>query len=506
MASGLMKLSAGAVVVLILVLQWLPLVEAGWSIRDDYDFVASMNDHGRVSFHDFLERINPLEMDLGGVVNRPVYDIVHAFWMLIIGNNPPVWQSAKIFVFGVMVALLVYFFGLAMDLPAAMILTCFVGFQPAWADVLPRANAELFGMVGLLVYAIGNLQLLRTPKNVAAGDGKKIWRIHLSLVALGGSVAVASKENFCFIILASSGCLLFFSLFLEKKPRLAISQAVPLAMALIFCGFIVHGMASNGGKALYGQTFEPPTILITGFTRCLSTGITAWVPACLGIVCSVVFLVTRERIRLWLALYEWGLVGIVFLNFGFYTGLPLFGRYLIPEVFVPAFAVMPLLSEIRPRGRRLKVLCYTLLAALCLPTAVSGFQFNYKWSSGYRDETQRFTAKLGQVVAEAAKDPQKPIVFESFSVSDYEPLIAVQIYLNYYGANNPEFVKLNYSGNQMKNAHDAYIYSLVQDLTAPGAQFKFKPFSALQSSDYFTITFSSPAPQPRAITNFNGQE
>jgi hypothetical protein len=492
------------IVSIILVLQWLPMVQANWSIRDDYDFVAAMNDHGRLSFHDFLERITPKGMGLGSEVNRPVYEFVHDSWMLLIGNNLPLWQSAKIVTFGMVIALFVYFFALATDLMAAIILTCFVGFQSAWADVVPRANAELFGVLGLVIYAIGNLQLLRTPRDALSGSGRKSSWMHLLLVAVGGCIAVASKENFCFTIMASSACLLLFSLFLDKKPLVAAAQIFPLLMAFIFCGLIAYGMKANGGKALYGQTFEPLSILATGLTRCLSGGIISWMPACLGVLYAVVFLLRRNHSHLWLALYEWGLLGIVFLNFGFYTGLPLFGRYFIPENFVPSFAVLPLLAEIRVRGRWVQLLGYGLLVALCLPVAISGFRFNYKWSADYRDETERFAAKLRKVMETISKDPHKPLVFESYAVSDYEPLVSVQTYLNYYGASNPEFVKISYSESGLKDSHDLYVYSLVQDLTSPGSQ--FKPIAALPSSDYFVITFSSPQPQVQAITNFAGQE
>lgn len=499
-----LALIAAAVAAVISMVQWLPLVQASWSIRDDYDFVAAMTDHGRLSLHDFIGRLSAEQLGLGTEVNRPVYEIVHDVWMLIIGNNLPVWQSAKIFTFGIVIALFFLFFALATDPVAAILLTSFVGFQSAWADVVPRANSELFGVLGLLVYAIGNLKLVGSLNGSADISDRKPSPIHLLLVAFGGTMAVASKENFCFTVLASSICLLAFGLFLKKKPRLALAQVVPLAVALIFCGLIAYGMGQNGGKALYGQTFQPVTILLSGLGRCVTGGAASWLPACLGIVYAVVFLVARDRIYLWLALYEWGLLAVVFLNFGFYTGLLLYGRYFIPESFVPAFAVTPIFAAIRARGPWIKAIGYSVLAALCLPVAVSGLEFNYKWSADYRDETLRFAAKIKQVVAEVANDPRKPIVFESFAVSDYEPLISVQTYLNYYGASNPEFVKLNYSEDQMKDAHEVYIYGLVRDLTSPGGQ--FKPVSALQSSDYFTITFSAPEPQAQAIANFNGQE
>ena len=260
--------------VAILVLQWLPLVQAGWSIRDDYDFVSSMNDHGRISFHDFVERLNPFEMELGSVVNRPIYVIVHDLWMLVIGNNLPVWQSAKIFTFGMAMALCIWFFALATDPVAAGFLTFFVGFQSGWADVVPRANAELFGVVGLMIYAIGNLQLVLTPSNVLVSDGKKASTFYVLLVVFGGSIAVASKENFCFTVLVISVALLLFALLLEKRPRLAVAQVVPLAVSLFFCGLIAHGMAGNGGKALYGQTFAPVTIFMSALTRCVTGGVT----------------------------------------------------------------------------------------------------------------------------------------------------------------------------------------------------------------------------------------
>src|SRR5260221_1401133 len=125
------------VVVIILVLQWLPLIEASWSIRDDYDFVASMNDHGRLSFHDFFQRMSPEGLALGTEVNRPVYEIVHGSWMLLIGNNLPLWQSAKIVTFGIVIALFFWFFASPTGLDAAIELTLFIRFQAAYGAVVP---------------------------------------------------------------------------------------------------------------------------------------------------------------------------------------------------------------------------------------------------------------------------------------------------------------------------------------------------------------------------------
>src|SRR5258708_26193929 len=81
------------VVVIILVLQWLPLIQATWSIRDDYVFVASMNDHGRLSFHDFFQRMSPEGLALVTALNLPVYEIVHASWMFLISHYPPLLHT-----------------------------------------------------------------------------------------------------------------------------------------------------------------------------------------------------------------------------------------------------------------------------------------------------------------------------------------------------------------------------------------------------------------------------
>ena len=114
--------------------QWLPLVRADWSIRDDYAFVAMMTDHGSMSFHDFLDQLSPENISLGTVANRPTYYFVHYLWMLLIGNQLPVWQLAKVVAYGLTIGFCAVFFALQTDLIAATLLTALIAFQPGWAD------------------------------------------------------------------------------------------------------------------------------------------------------------------------------------------------------------------------------------------------------------------------------------------------------------------------------------------------------------------------------------
>lgn len=483
--------------------QWLPVVQARWSIRDDYRFVKLMGQTGRISLPDFIEQLNPPDWHLGSSVNRPVYYVVHDIWMLLIGNHLHVWQSAKICTFLITISLLFVFFSRATDLVSSLFLTSFAAFHPAWSDVVPRANAELFAMLGVALYLIGNLEQLTRGRTSDDVTGESQASRCFFLVAIGGLIAVASKENFCFTILFCSLCLSAFVLFRGGNHSLASSQIVPILAAVVFTGLIAHGIISQGGHALYGETFDLQAISTTAFSRLTRGDSVNWIPVALLVVYLVSFLVSRQRERLWIALYEAALIGVLLLNFGFYTGLQMTGRYLFPNTLVPALAILPLLRNIRSLKLVQRIPRYVVLAALCIPLAVAGFRYNRNWSRDYRDQTERFESNLKKVVAVVSKQPSKPLVFDSYSIADVEPLVSVQIYLSVYGVRNPEFAKLNYSSDQFQDPHDKVLAHLAEGLIGPDSD--FRPFSEVGTMDYFRITFSADR-EEGAIADFQGQE
>ena len=495
----------GVVLALLASLQWLPLLHAKWSIRDDYRFVKLMGSSGRISFSDFVEQLFPPDVPLGGTVNRPCYYLVHDFWMLLIGNNLLFWQSAKVLTYFAVVFLFFLLLRIWVDAFSATALWLFISLQPTWWDIIPRANAELFALFGLALYGIGNSLLLRSAFSSPPEVHTKQTLSGQFLAGFGGVIAVISKENFCFSILAISACAFLFASLAIRRRELAVAQVVPFLVAVIFSCLVIYGIVKNHGHGLYGQTFNFPAIRKAAFAGLNSQGFLGWLPVGLLVFHLIWFYRSRDRNMLYVAFFELILVGIVLLNSGFYTGFKLEGRYAFPTSIVPAFAVIPLLTITRDPWRDYsKSFIHVFIWMCCISLVWPGRFANYDWSKHYRSETRKFDRNLRKVLAVVSLNPSKPILFESYSVGDVEPLASVKIYLQSYGVRNPMYAKLNYSPAQFTDDHEKFLATLAEAEIGPDR--RFRTFSDLNRQDYFRITFSSTSPQEDVIADFRGLE
>jgi hypothetical protein len=483
--------------------QWLPLVNAKWSIRDDHRFVRLMGNKSRIDFPTFLEQVNPPDARLGSLVNRPVYYAVHASWMLIFGNNVRLWQVAKLIVFDTVLIFSLFFLNCWVGRWASLSFTIFIATLPAWEDVVPRANSEIFGLAGLMLYLTGLSCLLRRP--TSTDRRLRIYKdvLLLLLVALGSAIAVGSKENFCFSLLFLSCCLVgWFSL--QRNRVLILAQLPSIAFGATIAYFIWHGISQNGGRALYGETFNLPQIGWWAFKGFLIGGFTSWLSFGFALLYAVRFL-DRKGPGLGVILYELLLIGVFFLNAGFYAGLGLTGRYEFPVNLVPVFAVLPVIRQLeqtRPPSHLASIrrAIIGVLTACAILQVSHGFIVNFDRSFTYQRETQRFTKQLDKVSKQLAADPSKPVVFESFSVSDYEALISLDTFLRSREANNERFVKLHYSSSTLTDSLQHFMASLAEGLVGPGR--RFKSFQEIGTRSYFRITISAPQPDRQAAGNF----
>jgi hypothetical protein len=491
-------------VLLIACVQWLPLINAKWSIRDDHRFVKLMGDKTRVDFHTFLEQINPPDAQLGSVVNRPVYYTVHASWMFILGNNVRSWQIAKIVVFGMVVTLSFLFLYCWVGLTAASILSIFIATLPAWEDVVPRANSELFGIAGLMLYFMGISFLLQERETSGEGLLRSRSVLSLVLVGLGAGLGVGSKENLCFTILFISFCFIGWSLLIRNR-KLLLAQLVPVALGATITFFIFEGISRNSGRALYGQTFDPWRIAHAALADFFTGGPASWLPLVLAAFYAIRFCMRRGSFELRVALLEMMLIGAFLLNAGFYAGFDLAGRYAFPVNLIPVLAILPVICELErtePSSQFSPVRKLALAAVFvcAIFPSIHGFSINLDRSFTYRRETRKFISQIDKVSKELTAHPEQPILFESFSTSDYEPLISLDIFFRSRKANNERFAKLDYASSQLADSPQRYIASLTERLVGPGR--RFKSFMEIGTRPFFRITISAPEPDKEATGNF----
>lgn len=488
--------------------QWLPLLNAKWSIRDDYRFVRLLGNKARIDFPTFLEQINPPDWHLGSARNTPVYYAVHASWMLVLGNNVRLWQVAKIVLFGIVLTLSFLVLNCWIGLWPSTLLSIYIGTLAAWEDVVPRANSELFGIAGLMLYLLGISFILQNPEIASEKSSKRYGLVPLLLAGLGAAGAVGSKENLCFTVLFLSICFIFWSL-LTGHRALLTAQLMPIVLGLTIAYFIWFGISHNGGKSVYGQTFDLSRIaraaLSQFYTGRLAYRLTSWLPLVLSGFYAIRFWIGRASFELAAALYEVMLVAVFLLNAGFYTGFPLAGRYEFPVNLLPVFAILPVISELEHRrssSRFPSIEKAALVVAIVwtIPASVRGFSVNLNRSDTYQRETRKFMRELDKVSRQLMASQQTPIVFDSYDIWDYEALISLDIFLGCRGAHNERFAKLNYASSQLTDDQQRFPVLLDESLVGPGR--RFKSLAEIGTRHFFRITISAPKPDEDATGNF----
>jgi hypothetical protein len=143
------------------------------------------------------------------------------------------------------------------------------------------------------------------------------------------------------------------------------------------------------------------------------------------------------------------LVGLYVSQYVFYLGdFPRTQRYDFPGLMVyPVLAGVEawlLAGWLRARGwlRVRRVLMVVTLAGLTAGVAVRGFPFQGAVAANVA-HTQPLARHLAAVIARLQAEPGRPLLLDSHSAGDYEPILAVRRILAVRGVTNPCFLRLN---------------------------------------------------------------
>ena len=181
---------------------WLPLLDARWSIIDDHEIVAAIGIGDRLPFSEIPVALGKTEVGNAGIATRfrPSYYSLRFLEAATWGKQPQMWYAARIVIavfFAVVLA------GAGLRLSGAIPTFGFLFFElsrPYWVDIFARLGpAETYAVFGVSLIMLGFIV-----------STKKGWRaLPCFFVALGIVVAAGSKENF--IILAALPLWLIFS-------------------------------------------------------------------------------------------------------------------------------------------------------------------------------------------------------------------------------------------------------------------------------------------------------
>lgn len=451
---------------------WLPLLDAKWSLIDDHEIVAVIGLNDKLPISEIPAALGKTEIaNTGGSVRfRPSYYTLRFLEAATWGKQPQFWYASRIAI-SVLFALVLT--SLCLRLGGSILTFGFLFFElsrPYWADIFSRLGpAETYAVFGLSLIMLGFI-----------ASAKRRWSaLSCAVIALGIVIAAGSKENF--IILAALPLWLFFS----PAVRLSLVMKSIFGIVLVYLGWIFITVFRRVQHAGY-DVYERPVSIESrfGLLHSLATrpDVLVWLSICLSLLVLVYVLKNRdEQMRVLsksLNGYIWAMLVLLLvfaIQYVFYFGAWPRGaapRYLFPGVFGQHFAIFlavvivaKIISVTSPwlRGRSWIVL---LAAASCFLTfSVKNFATNRAASKTVVANTISFTSKLKEAFDFLRMNPSAALILNSNNVSDYEPLFSIERFVRASGLTNPVALKLNgYSPEAFSKDSQRLAFSLAGTL------------------------------------------
>jgi hypothetical protein len=509
-------------------LLWGPLLGAQWWIIDDAYWIGLVGNRPSLPFTEMLAQFTPSGCHLGSAVNRPSYFIIHAIWAFLFGKNVLLWYLSKMLCFLGATAAFWFAFDRLVELPLAGLLTFGIAIQPYWTDIMTRVQScELLGALGCGLFLAGAVLLLKerdlTPANTRLLPK---WRARaaISCIAVGGFIAVGSKENFTVLICAVVPVLMMLELRLGRSKLLLLTYTAVLAFGAVVLYGIYFGVLRRGVD-LYGVGVGTRVSRLSSSLAAPGTQVILVVLGWLAVLHVIAGLapgtlsLNRKTLGGLFAVQSYLLFARIFLYF-FYSVMPAASRYEFPYLAIPALsgalcyaAVLrgEMFGFLSPRTKwAIRCVGLCLAALFVMPPKIG---FNRNFSQRFAEATRVFQSRLVAVENAIRREPGTALVFQSHAPSDFEPLVSLHIFLRARGLQNPLYLEqVGYSEATATDGQAQLLFSLQRALTAPGG---LHPYGELSQGVGFypyaelspemprkVITFSKPDLPPGALANF----
>jgi len=442
---------------------WLPLLDAKWSIIDDHEIVATIGIGDRLPFLEIPAALGKTEIGTAGVMTRfrPSYYSLRFLEAATWGKQPHIWYAARV-VIAVFFALVLT--GVCLRIGGPILTFGFLLFEfsrPYWSDIFARLGpAETYAVFGLCLIMLGFI--------VAT---KKGWStLPCIAIAVGIVIAAGSKENF--IILATLPLWLIFS----PTVRLSLWLKSFFGIVLAYLGWIsitVVWRLQHAGHDVYANPISIESRF--GLLHSLATrsDVLAWFFACFILLVLVHTWNVRDEQKRFLLTslngYIWAMVVLLAVfasQYVFYYGVWPDGavpRYMFPGVLAKHFAIFIFfvvaakIISIKPFVLRGVIVVVYLMAALYfMKLSVQDFNSNRTASKVMAANSISFTARLNEALGFLRAHPSAALIMSSNSVLDYEPLYSIERFVRASGLTNPVALKLNgYSSENYSYSKDS---------------------------------------------------
>ncbi len=432
---------------------WLPLLDANWSIIDDHEIVAIIGLRDRLPISEIPAALGKTEIGNPGISVRfrPSYFSLRFLEAAIWGKQPHIWYAARIAI-SILFALVLT--SVCLRLGGPILTFGFLVFElsrPYWSDIFARLGpAETYALFGLCLIVLGFIAAARRGWST----------LPCIAIAVGVVIAAGSKENF--IILAALPLWLIFSPTVRLSLVLKSIFGIVLAYLAWISISVVRGLR-HAGHDVYAQPISVESRF--GLLHSLVTrpDVLAWLFVCLTLFILLRVWKSRDEQMVLssksLNNYVWAMLVMLIIfasQYMFYFGIWPIGavpRYLFPGILVQHLAVFiffvvvaKIISTKFPRLRSWIWPIYVIGALFFLKFSVKDLRANRVASKIVAANTAAFATRLNEASDFLRAHPSAALILSSNSVLDYEPVYAIQRFVRASGLTNPIALKVNPSG------------------------------------------------------------
>lgn len=501
---------------------WSPNLSAQFGLIDDHEIIRYLGSKSTLSFSEVIANLKQTEVWIPNVTTRyrPSYYCLRLIETALWGKSAFCWYLARLGMFWITVFLtlrlcLRYWGGALGGITAVVIFA-----HNYWSGIFGRLGpAEIYCAVGLAIYCFSLDKLQESEP-----EHHTLWWV---LLSLSGIVCVGSKENF--LLLVPVTCIACYRAW--KRRTLSASAVSLTALFFLFSAFVTAVILfalKKTGVDVYANPVSPAARVavlchaaltlksFVVFFPFLASSIFLLLPLACNHEPSELHRAVRNHfcVQSWLAVL---LVSqMVFYNGNWPTGI----RYDLPGMIALDLAYIllslcffTLVGIMYPNSlptRRLApstITCWLLVAFF--------FVFGTGQLGKIRTTAQRnsetsiaFQSTLSGILSAAGRDPGTPIVLESHSPWDIEPLSSLRTYLKASGVSNPTVLVTHFSGLTSHKNVEPILAKRLTELSLKGGDLSASrnqlfPASIIAGSPrYYVVSFSGP---PRLSGIFLGR-
>ncbi len=433
---------------------------------------------------------------------RPTYSTLLVLESFLWGNNPFLWYFTRLAMTSAEIAILLYLVVPFLGVIVGLLFTLFILTYPFWSDIWTRLGpGEIYAVFGTVLYMFGFASLLKKFKNNKSG---------ILLLFIGFVLAAGSKENFLILLFPTIYLAVKHWKLINKEKFNFVFLVLQIVYGLFVASAIVIAILRSGHDVYLNQ------VTPTNRLQLFAAGATSFIDRLrilyLGIFAAVVGIFIfikkspaqfRKYLRL-LVVYFGGfiLLGLIFISqYVFYGGAWLANmRYDFPGILVVPFGwilvsmfIFQSMKVFHPRLSKKHLLLFLTIVLFFLI-----------WSRGYgpiRDAsahnsqvTNGFKQRVDKIVQTARDNPNKPLVFESYNLWDYESIFALHRYLTVYNIQRPMYLRLHgYPKNIKVGTLENQLITELTTYSRKGGSggFAFRPLKQLTSKNCISIVFFS---------------